>query len=153
MVRSDSLHETDTVPGLIERKRVPEAPSVLPPQMTAKRIPPAERRLAAPDHEHPLELERLLVDDLLRHAMLARIEDGHAAAHPLRHPGRPDVRRDVPLEVGRAVVVLDVRAVRAPPAVRAHRGGVYGRGSERGRDLDVASFVRRELGLRRLWRG
>ena len=111
--------------------------------MPLVRVPPTERPLAPAEHEHPFELEHgPLLDHLRRDPKLGRVDDRHAAAHPQPLVLAARVRRDVPLEVGRAAIALDVRAVRALPPVPRVCGGQRVRwvGSGGG-DLDVATLA------------
>ena len=139
--RSCSYKTLTTLPvtPLMQRQRVPKAPPLLPLQMPFQRIAPAKCLPAPPNHQHPVELERLrLPHDRGWYAQFDRVQHGYPAAHPVRTLRVARVRPDVPLEVGRAAVALDVWAVRALPGVvgpgRDWRGGTRRRVPALGRE-------------------
>ena len=170
--RSCSYKTLTTLPvtPLMQRQRVPKAPPLLPLQMPFQRIAPAKCLPAPPNHQHPVELERLrLPHDRGWYAQFDRVQHGYPAAHPVRTLRVARVRPDVPLEVGRAAVMLDVGAVgtlpgigcdwcggarRSVPSPRREDGGCS-RGGPRGRrgvgSRRRAMAGRTATGAGRLW--
>ena len=96
---------------------------VLP--MPLERVHSAEVLMTAPDHH--ASIERPLIR-ARAHRVHRRLLNGNPTADPCRDVRIARVRLDVALEVGRAAVALDVRAVWALPAVGGDRCRREGRG-------------------------